>query len=153
MAHDEPARGAHPPPPQAPPLPEGFEPLFRSSPFLDLIGPLYYRRDADGLTIGLRADGRHVNARGAVHGGVLMTLADIALGYTTGLSEDPPVLLTTASMTIDFAGGAKEGDWVEARADIQKVGGRLAFANAYLFVEGKRIVRASGVFARSGQRP
>lgn len=130
-------------------LPDGFEPLFRTSPFLDLIGPLYSRRDTDGMTIGLRADGRHVNARGAVHGGVLLTLADIALGYTTAFSQEPPLHLTTASMAVDFAGGARQGDWIEARADIQKVGGRLAFANAYLSVEGTRIVRASGVFARS----
>jgi hypothetical protein len=40
------------------------------------------------------------------------------------------------------------GDWVEARADIQKVGGRLAFANAYLQVGERRIARTSAVFAR-----
>ena len=140
----------HPTAPQGPP--SGFEPLFRTSPFLELIGPLFHRQDGNGLAIGLRIDQRHVNARGGAHGGVLMTLADIALGYSTAFSEDPPLHLTTASMAVDFAGGAREGDWVEARADIQKVGGRLAYANAYLYVNGKRIVRASGVFARSGER-
>jgi len=31
---------------------------------------------------------------------------------------------------------------------VQKVGGRLAFANAFLVVNGERIVRGSAVFAR-----
>jgi len=49
-------------------------------------------------------------------------------------------------------GSAKLGDWLEARTDIQKLGGRLAFANAYLSVGDERIVRASAVFVR-GARP
>jgi hypothetical protein len=33
---------------------------------------------------------------------------------------------------------------------VQKLGGRLAFANAFLVVDGERIVRASAVFTRAG---
>jgi FAD synthase len=36
---------------------------------------------------------------------------------------------------------------VESRADIQKIGRTLPFANVYLHVGDQRIVRASGVFA------
>ena len=36
---------------------------------------------------------------------------------------------------------------------MHKVGGRLAFANCYLICNGERIVHASAVFARSGDRP
>jgi acyl-coenzyme A thioesterase PaaI-like protein len=77
-----------------------------------------------------------------------MTLLDIALGYRAALSENPPAPLITASLTADFAGAPKIGDWVEAHVDVQKVGGRLAFANAFLVVNGERIVRGSAVFAR-----
>jgi len=55
-----------------------------------------------------------------------MTLCDIALGYRTTRSQTPSPMLTTASVTTDFAGGAKVGDWVEAHVDVHKVGGRLA---------------------------
>ena len=34
--------------------PAGFEPLFRTSPFLETIGPLFYRKDGDGFVVGLR---------------------------------------------------------------------------------------------------
>ena len=88
--------------------PEGFKPLFRTSPFLDHNGPFFYKTSP---------------------------------------------MLTTASVTTDFAGGAKVSDWVEAHVDVHKVGGRLAFANCYLVCNGERIVHASAVFARSGDRP
>ncbi|HKW55418.1 MAG TPA: PaaI family thioesterase [Stellaceae bacterium] len=129
--------------------PDGFAPLFRTSPFLDAVGPFYFRRDGERLIIGLRILAKHANARGVAHGGLLMTLADIALGYNTAYREDPPGSWVTASLTGDFAGAAKLGDWVEAHVDVQKSGKRLAFANAYLMVENDRILRASAVFARS----
>ncbi len=130
--------------------PPEFEPLFRTSPFLDLLGPFFFRKQPDGtFVVGLRVQPKHANARGTAHGGVLMTLLDIAIGYRTAFSQDPPAALTTASLTADFAGAPKVGDWVEAHVDVQKVGGRLAFANAFLVVDGERVVRGSAVFSRA----
>jgi len=100
--------------------------------------------------IGLRIAQKHANARGFAHGGLLVTLADIALGYQTAFGQDPPAGLITANLTADFAGAAKVGDWVEAHVDVQKLGSRLAFANAFLVVDDERIVRASAVFTRAG---
>jgi acyl-coenzyme A thioesterase PaaI-like protein len=59
---------------------DGLAPLFRTSPFLDRIGPFYSKGKGARMVVGLRALEQHMNARGLVHGGVLMTLADIALG-------------------------------------------------------------------------
>jgi len=126
--------------------PEGFAPLYRSSPFLDAIGPLFSQGSGESLVVGLRIESKHANARGFAHGGVLSTLADIALGYTMEAAAKQTVSLVTANLTLDYSGSAKVGDWVEARVDIQKIGSRLAFANAYLSVVSKRIVRASAVF-------
>jgi acyl-coenzyme A thioesterase PaaI-like protein len=106
-------------------VPAGFTPLFRTSPFLDAVGPFYSRQDEDGLVIGLRIAPKHANARGLAHGGLLLTL-----------------------VSADFAGSARVGDWVESRADIQRVGRQLAFVNVYLVVNNTRIVRASGVYLR-----
>jgi acyl-coenzyme A thioesterase 13 len=130
-------------------VPDGFKPLFRTSPFLALVGPLYYRQDPGGFVVGLRVLEKHANARGGAHGGLLLTLADIALGYTAAFSSEPPISLTTASMSADFMGGAKCGDWVEARVQVEKIGGRLAFANAHLVVGDESIARVSAVFARN----
>jgi acyl-coenzyme A thioesterase 13 len=125
---------------------EGFEPLFRTSPYLDLLGPIYNRRLDSNLVIAFRAQEKHCNARGLVHGGVLSSLADVALGYNAAFSGKKPVPMVTASLTIDYVGAAKLGDWIEIETDVQKVGKSMAFANCYFLVESKRIARASGVF-------
>lgn len=128
-------------------IPDGFEPLARSSPFLDLVGPLYSRRTEDGLLIGFLAEDRHCNTSGFVHGGFLSTVADIALGYNAAGFGGKETPMVTASITIDFAGSARAGDWVVYSTEVQKVGKKLAFANCYAHVGDARIARASGLFS------
>ena len=53
--------------------PDGFAPLFRTSPFLDVLGPFYHRREGRALILGVRIAEKHCNARGTAHGGLLMT--------------------------------------------------------------------------------
>lgn len=134
------------------PVPAQFEPLSRSSPFLDLLQPIYSKQELDNgakkLIIGFRCEPKHCNARGFVHGGVLCTLADIALGYNCVLATDSNGGMVTSNLTMDFVGSAKIDDWVEIQVDVQKVGGTLAFANCYFWIGEKRIARASAVFCR-----
>lgn len=130
--------------------PEGFEPISRASPFTDLMGPIYQRTDKSGLVIGLVAEEKHCNARGIVHGGVIGTLADIAMGYSAAFSTEPPTPLVTTSQTVDYVGKAEKGDLIEVHTDVQKVGRTSAFANCYFHVGPKRIVRASAVFSVMG---
>src|SRR5260370_9487822 len=110
---------------------DGFTPLSRTSPFLDALGPFYHRRDGRALVLGVRIAEKHCNARGTAHGGLLMTLAEIALGYNLAYAEDPPASLTTANLSADFPGSAKLGDWLESQGYIPKLSGPLPFANAY----------------------
>jgi len=134
-----------------PRIPEGFRRIERLSPFNALVGPLYERRDGETVSIGLAIEARHTNSRGICHGGVLATLADLALGYAMLAKSGDKGSFVTAHLAVDYAGAAKAGDWVESRAQIQRVGSRLAFANCYLVVDEKPIVRASAIFARGGQ--
>lgn len=128
-------------------VPDGFVPYKEPSPFLDRVGPLYERDgDAVGFVLGLLVLEYHCNRRGFAHGGILVTLADMALGKTGERRSDPPASLLTASLTFDFVGVARHGEWVEARCDFHRVGRTLAFANCYL-TSGTRVVgRASGAF-------
>jgi acyl-coenzyme A thioesterase 13 len=121
------------------------------SPFNALVGPLYERRDADAVSIGLQIDQKHTNSRGICHGGVLATLADLALGYAMLARSGDKGSFLTAHLSVDYAGAAKTGDWLESKVEIQRVGARLAFANCYLVANGKPIVRASAIFARDGR--
>lgn len=128
-------------------VPDGFLPYKEPSPFLDRVGPLYEREaDAAGLVLGLLVLEHHCNRRGFAHGGLLVTLADIALGKTGERRCDPPVSLLTASLAFDFVGVVRRGEWVEARCDFHRVGRALAFANCYLTSDAGVVGRASGVF-------
>ena len=127
-------------------IPAGFAPLQRISPVIEMIGPVYSRGSGAQLEIGLLAQPKHCNLRGNVHGGIMAVLADIALGYTLAFSSEPPVAMLTANLSLDYSGAANVGDWLIARTDVQRKGGRLAFASCYIWVRDQRIVRASGVF-------
>jgi acyl-coenzyme A thioesterase 13 len=128
-------------------VPQGFVSLPRSSPLLDLLGPAYCRGEGLQLEIGLRADNRHANGRGTVHGGVLATLADIGMGYAMAFSSEPPLPLITASMTLDYLGAVQVGEWMVVRLEHHKRGRQMAFATASLQVGEKVVARASAVFA------
>ena len=128
-------------------LPPGFQLLPRSSPLLTLIGPVYCRGSGLDLHLGLRADERHANGRGTVHGGVLATLADICMGYAMAFSSEPALPLMTASMTLDYLGAVQVGEWMVVRLEHHQRGRQMAFATASLQVGEKIVARASAVFA------
>lgn len=142
------------------PVPAGFERLATSSPYVTTIGPLYLQRVANKVVVGLLVEEHNCNTGGSLHGGMFGALADIAIGNNIALAlhiqsggttedipQDRPVArLTTVSMSTDFVGTAKLGDWIEVHVDVQKAGRTLAFANAYLMSGDIRIGRVSAVF-------
>ncbi|WP_430443259.1 MAG: PaaI family thioesterase [Pseudomonas piscis] len=128
-------------------VPQGFSPLPRSSPLLELIGPVYGCGSGSGLRVGLRADTRHANGRGIVHGGIIATLADIGMGYAMAFASEPPLPLITASMNLDYLGAVQVGEWLEVRLEHSRRGRQIAFATVVLSVGEREVARASGVFA------
>jgi len=128
-------------------IPEGYEALHRESNFIQLIGPFYQKRCGDTLRIAMRAEEKHCNMRGDVHGGVVSSLADMAMGYNIAFSQQPPVSAVTASLTVDYVGRISRGDWLEVEVDIQKMGKRLVFANCFFYVGERRVARANAVFS------
>ena len=136
-------------------VPEGFVRVRRPklNPFNEMVGPFYERRRGTEVSLGLRIEERHTNSRGICHVGMLATLVDLALGYATLATGGPgsnKQSFVTVNLSLDFAGSAKVGDWVESEVEVQKTGSRLAFANCYLLANGVRIVRANAIFALAG---
>jgi uncharacterized protein (TIGR00369 family) len=135
---EQPAGAAEPP--------TGFVRHSRSSPFVELIGPLYSQGTGMDLCLALRIDGRHLNGTGTVHGGVLATLADLAIGYAVASSTEPPIPLTTSSVTVNLSGMARPGDVIITRSSLQHRGSRVMLANCELAVGSRTIATASAVF-------
>lgn len=129
-------------------VPDGFEPLPDAGGFLDHVGPLH--ANGDGV-LGLRAEERHLNVAGTVMGGLLATLADAAFGRAIRADADGDAKVATISLTTDFLRPGKPGAWLEARTEVEKLSGRIAFADCSVTADGEEVVRARAVFAvRSG---
>jgi len=131
--------------------PAGFRPLPAASPFNELVGPLYVRQAGERASIGLRVADKHANSRGICHGGVLATVADLALGYALMAKIGARGGFVTAHLDLDYAGAAQVGDWIHSEVEVQRVGSRLVFSTGYLCVGKSRVVRASGIFALPGR--
>ena len=129
-------------------LPAGFTLLERhAGPFLSSLGPLFVKEEGGATVLGLHIAASHLNTRGLAHGGMLVTLADSALGIALARARTPPQPMVTVSLSTDFTEAVRAGDWIEAHVEIDKIGARLAFATCHLVCAGRRVLRASGVFA------
>jgi uncharacterized protein (TIGR00369 family) len=133
-------------------IPEGFKLLKRGGGFLSSLGPWYYRIDESKgeqgqLILAIRVEDRHTNIRHIAHGGFLVTMVDTALGIVVSSSREPAQPIVTVSLTTNFITAASAGDWVEAHVDIDRMGGRLAYARCTLRTGDRTIMTGSGVFA------
>jgi acyl-coenzyme A thioesterase 13 len=126
-------------------IPAGFEPSGRTSAYLDTVGPIYEKLDGD-YQIGLFVDGRHVNARGLCHGALLALLADVELGRVIARSQTPRMNIVTVDLGLSYLASAKLGDWLQASAQIDRVGRKLAFSSGIVSANGQAVLRAVGVF-------
>lgn len=132
-------------------VPDGFERHFRRSPMTEPWEPIYSRRTDTAIVIGLRAAAPHLNSRGFVHGGLLTTLADNAMGLSCGLMlADGPHLLTIG-IAIDFLGSAEAGQWLEVDTAFIRPGRSICFAQAFITADGKICARANASFRVSAR--
>jgi uncharacterized protein (TIGR00369 family) len=130
-------------------VPEHFEPL-AASPFHERIGPLYVdRRGADPI-VGVRIEPHHVNSVGIGHGGVLMSLADIALAHAMVEHLPPGASGATADLHIAFLHSVNEGDWVQARPTVDRVGRAVIQGSCVLTTNDQPVAKASATFAVRG---
>jgi uncharacterized protein (TIGR00369 family) len=127
-------------------IPEGFEPHFRKSPLTDPWEPIYSRRTADAVIIGLRLAPPHTNSRGLIHGGLIAALADNAMGLSCGVKLGGGARLVTIGLAVDFTGTAQIGQWLSVESEVLKTGGTLCFAQSLVLADSIVIARANGTF-------
>ena len=122
-----------------------------SNPFIETNGPLYGRWVDEKFTLGLRVEERHCNPGFTCHGGMLATLADMTMLIGSNLQGKINQYLVTVSMTTDFLGPAKADDWIEGTCRVLRASKNLVFSEGLLSVEGKPILRLSGIFKPTGE--
>lgn len=111
------------------------------------IGPLFIRHSSSGPRFAFRAGSKHTNARGVVHGGMLMTFADQTLGLTAQRALDT-VDLATVTLNCDLVASAKPDDLIEGEATITRITKRLIFLKGTITCGDTVLVNTSGLWVR-----
>jgi acyl-coenzyme A thioesterase PaaI-like protein len=132
-------------------VPTGFVRHSRVSPLTEPWEPLFSRKLDDRLQIGLHLRKPHTNSRGLMHGGLMATLADNAMGLSCMVAlqrEDPsnesrPL---TMSLGIDFLGKAELGQWILIDTVFVKTGKTICFAQCFVSADGAPVARANATF-------
>ena len=121
-------------------------------PYEDLSGPFYWREEADGtVRCAFRAEKKHMNGGGFMHGGCMLTFADYAL-FVLGRAALHDGYAVTVSLNGDFVGPAHEGDLVEATGEITRAGGSLVFIRGLIATGGSPMMTFSGVVKKVKKR-
>jgi uncharacterized protein (TIGR00369 family) len=103
------------------------------------------RVSAEGVTLRLKVDDRHLRPGGTVSGPTIFALVDVAM-YLAILSRIGPVALTvTTSCAIDFMRKPAAGCDLRGEARLLKLGRSLAVGDVMVFSEGQAepVARAS----------
>jgi uncharacterized protein (TIGR00369 family) len=127
-------------------IPEHFEPL-STSPFSERIGPLYISNRDEVPVVGVLIESHHLNTGGRAHGGLLMSLSDIALSRAVRAHLPPGATMATADLHIAFLDGAREGTWIQAEPSIDRVGRSLIHASCVVKSGDQNVARVLATFA------
>ncbi len=139
-------------------IPEGFAPHFRKSRVTDPWEPIYSRRDGGMVVIGLMVSDAHCNSRGFLHGGVIASLADNAMGLSfvetarcDGLTDAKGAV--TVGLAVDYVAAAQVGQWLQISPRLVRAGRTLGFVDALVTADDVTIARANATFQliRDGQ--
>ena len=113
--------------------------------FNELVGPIWARREGDVWVNGVLVTDKHLNFRGTLHGGMLATFADSALGRTV-VNATRPRPSATVQLDMHYVAPVRLGDFVEGRAEIIRVAGSLVFVAGRFNVGAAIVATANGVW-------
>ena len=121
---------------------------YAGDPFEDLAGPFYCRTDESGQVVcAFRAERRHMNGSGNMHGGCLLTFVDYALFMIArdALIDSGSV---TASMNAEFIDGSQEGELIEARGEVVRAGGSMVFLRGLVTTGERPLLNFSAIIKK-----
>lgn len=112
--------------------------------FEDQSGPYFFRYEADGSVLcAFRAEAKHMNGGGFMHGGALLTFADFCL-FAIGERVLKDHRSVTVSLNGEFAGSCVAGDLVECRGEVVRDGG-LVFLRGVVSTGGRPLLNFSAI--------
>lgn len=124
---------------------DGWE-LGNAGGFTDEVGPFWIRRQGDSISAGLQVEERHCNRHiHTIHGGVVMTFADIGLGLGVGTAIGGNHCVT-ASLQTHFLATARAGDFIHCTPEVVRQGKSMVFVRGLIMVGDTPIAQADGIW-------
>lgn len=114
--------------------------------FHDLLG-YTFREWRDGyVELELEVLKKHRNRQGWIHGGVILSLLDIASTFAGNHSEDGPIASVTMNMSCNFIAGTQENT-IRAEGNLVRTGRSTFFTENRVFEDssGNILATAQGV--------
>lgn len=120
--------------------------------FREFVGSELTEAEDGRAVVRLRAEDRHLNPGGTVHGGAISTLVDIsmaeAIGTTVAEGDERPV---TVEMKVNYMAPGKPGT-IASTARVRKGGKRMTVVEAEVVQEddGEVVALATGTYTIVG---
>jgi len=112
----------------------------------DTAGPFYYKKIGDEYVSRFRAEDKHLNSGGTIHGGCLMTFADFALFAIA--ADHIEFYGVTVAFTSEFLSGPRSGQLIEARGEVLKSGRSIVFVRGVITADGEPALNFSGTIKK-----
>jgi uncharacterized protein (TIGR00369 family) len=115
--------------------------------FGELVGPLWWRGDGH---FGFVVVQKHLNFVDIVHGGMLTTLADQAMGMTAQRATGGKPH-ATIELNIQFVGAVRLNEFVEAHCEVVRVTRAIIFMQSKLVVGARIVATVTGIWKIRGE--
>lgn len=123
---------------------DGWE-EFQSIAFADLVGPLWERTIDGVVQVGFLAEPKHGNRAGFVQGGMIATLADVALGVTAR-NADRSRAQATIELNVQYIEPGRIGEFIVGHGRILRETKHLVFLTGVIETDGRIVASMSGVW-------
>ena len=127
-------------------IPAGYEAIFQQG-FNAWVGPIlgnFAGPDMGPHHFIFDVRPEHLNGGDMLHGGMMMTLADVVLGSTVANAVGG--MGSTIALNCDFLAGVKPGTRVEGEATVSRLTRSVAFVSGRLFSGDQTFLTASGIW-------
>jgi acyl-coenzyme A thioesterase PaaI-like protein len=114
--------------------------------FNETAGPYWVRQEETGRQVGLLSDDGHGNGHvGTVHGGVLMTFSDIALGIGVVDAANTRNCVTL-QLQMQFVAAAKIGSFLTCKPELVRKTSQIVFMRGLIMAGDRTIASADGMW-------
>ncbi len=110
-------------------------------------GPFYFRAEGPTPGIAFYSEPRHANIQGVLHGGILLTLADMSL-FDIARRKFGRIRGFTLTLNSEFVNPGRIGVFIEASGEVTGGGKSIIFARGLVASEGETLMTYSGSLRR-----